>query len=300
MKFSQRIGKTDPELDLQVERADPALRTALWNVIWRHLVADDSPGTPPDLNASYFDEIWEFFFKRPTDEQPPALEAAAYLKKWVQECDWYRLYDLLEFFWTILPPSETRVYEVDVNRALERERSAYRMVQAAIVPVSDALEVEEITGAVRRAEEHGIEAAQTHLARALKELAVRDEPDYDGAVLQAVRALREVARFITRDTDAGLVEALDEVDPHNMLPQRFRVGLVNLFEEGDALDERHLFREAEVPVGMPEARYYVVSVSAVINYLLALTGPKALTSRSGARKKLGGRRSPSLGPGKEE
>ncbi|MFH0882298.1 MAG: hypothetical protein V2A56_04865 [bacterium] len=269
--FSQRIGKTPIELDLQVEGVDDALRVAIWNAIWRTLIDDPWAKPKPTLREEVLDDIWEHFYRRPSDETPrDPHEILARLKEWLAECEWYRAYDLLEFLHSVLPPTETGGYELAVNRGLEAERSAYRLMRGSILPVTDAVEVREVTQATEEIVERGIGPARDHMNTAIAELGKRRGADYEKVVREATAAVQSVARWTARKDVATLQEAFTALDEEGRLPTTFKQGLGALFDTEGAQGSGHPFQQAGSEVGLKEARFTVVTASAVINYLLSI------------------------------
>lgn len=268
--FSQRIGKTPMDPDLQVEGVDDALRVAIWNAIWRTLIDDPWAKPKPTLREEVLDDIWEHFYRRPSDETPrDPHEILARLKEWLAECEWFRAYDLIEFIYSVLPPTETGGYELAVNRGLEAERSAYRLMRGAILPVTDTVEVREVTQAAEGISERGIGPARDHLNSAIGELGKRRGADYEKVVREATAAVQSVARWTARKDVATLQEAFSSLDVEGRLPTTFKQGLGALFDTEGAQGSGHPFQQAGTDVGLREARFTVVTASAVINYLLS-------------------------------
>jgi len=269
--FSQRIGKTPMDIDLQVDRADEALRVSIWNAIWRTLIDDPWAKPRPTLREEVLDDIWEHFFRRPSDETPHnPHEILAQLKEWVVECDWFHLYDLLEFLYSVLPPTEIGGYELAVNRGLEAERSAYRLMRGAILPVTDAVEVGEVTQASEGVLDRGIIPAREHMNAAIAELGKRRGSDYDKVVREATAAVQSVARWAASKDVASLQDAFSVLDGEGRLPTTFKQALGALFDTEGAQGSGHPFQQAGTEVGLVEARFTVVAASAVINYLLSI------------------------------
>ncbi len=289
MRFSQRVGEEELNTELQVRGADKPLRVALWNVSYRYLVDRVDSGSP-EVRDDLLQDIWEYFFKRALDEIPPYLELLARMKAWLMECDWHRMYDFVEFLWSILPPTSANSFASLCNKALESERSAYRFVRDRIMPITDAMEIRELTDAVERTGAVGLEVAQELLARALDNLALRETPDYDRAVLESVYAVRIVAKGMAGDEHASVADAFGALDPEGILPERLGFAATALFGENAKGEEAtHLFDEGEADVTLAEARFMILAASATINYLLSLAGndPVTVTTQLRDNRSLG-------------
>jgi|GEM_PF-2933116 len=271
MRFSQRIGKEPIETDLQIEGMDQTIRITLWNVIYKYII-DDPWGTPhPVFHDGCLEDIWEYYLKRASDELPDEMDLVRMLKASVLNDEWYKVYDLIEFTGTVLPRTVLKGYEVAVNKALEQERSAFRLLNYKIVPITDAAEIKEITGAVQTLGEKGpLAEVQKHLAEALKNLGELQAPDYDLAILEIVRAVKSLAEVATAGKSGSIKDLIKLLDADEMLPKKFKSAMVGLFELGDQINNKHLFRESEFNIGLEEARFMVVTGSALINYLLSM------------------------------
>lgn len=269
MNFSQRIGKTPIDTSLQVESANEALRAGLWNVLYRFLIEEGLRPGGGSFTESVLDDLWERFYKLAVDERPKPQHASVQLKHWVFTCDWYRLYDLLEFLVSAMPQKRVAAFEAAVNKVLERERSAFRLMRGMVVPITDAVEFDSVVAANDSLRMHGIDASREHLGNALGELAQRaGAGDYDYAALEAARAVQALYEHLTGRTEATPREAMDAIDPEHLLPPPLHDLLDLLFRVGDQPDTRHFFRQSPRDAGLAEARFMVVSASAAIHYLL--------------------------------
>lgn len=294
--FSQRIGMTNDDMGLQVDGVDERLRISIWNAVWRTLIDDPWVKPRPTLQEEFLADIWEHFFKQPADENPTEpYDLLDQLKVWVATSEWYLLYDLLEFVYTVLPPTAVQAYEVTVNRALESERSAYRIMEGVILPVSDAIEIREVTNAVDAVEGGGLGPARHHLATAVAELGKRRDADHTLTVREATAAVQSVTRWAAGREVADLTDAFATLDENRLLPTTFKQALAALFDTAGPQGAGHPFQQANTEVGLAEARFTVVTASAVINYLLSLPGaserldpPKgAIGGANGEAKQLG-------------
>jgi len=260
------------------------LRNSLWNLLFRVVSSTD------------FSKIaWTTvlrgaclaFFREPIDELPLADNDASRLalKGRFFALPEHRVYDLYEF---LLSDDRAGLKEVDrklirrgVNELLEREGASVRLYRDRFRPFQGALEFDEMAAVEEAVLLFDLAAARRHLDTAHAYLSRRPEPEFRGALREAVLAVAavalEVARRDAREGDApprlvvgSVAHAANAAGiPADLLPGieallRRAHGLSGLPagpEEGDAP------REPE-PVDPREARLLVVFASSLVAYLL--------------------------------
>ena len=288
MQFSQKIGKSPVDTALQVDSANEALRSALWNILYRTVLEDPHK---PSYNKELLDDLWEFFYKLPVDERPQPKHALVQLKHWVVNTDWYKLYDLLEFIVGSIQPSRIFAFESACNKVLERERSAFRLLKGSVIPITDMVEFRAVMEASDLLEEYGLDACRSHFATAVGELSRRGGvADFELAILEAGRAVRALFQGISgeaaeEDESSPAIRQLATSAP---LPPGLQQSLAALFNLDRESLNGHLFDDEPRSPGLEEARLMVVMASATINYLLAFAGPPPEQAKPSAPKRLTG------------
>ncbi len=274
MKFSQRIGKEPIDSDLQIDRVDEDLRVGIWNVFYRFLIKDSWAVPHATYYDEYLDDIWEFFLKKPLDERSEYRVLVAQMKKWIISCEWNQVYDFIEFMISILPPSVVPPYVSSNNKVLEQERSAYRIIDRMIMPLTDATEMNEVKEAFRNVSARGsLTIVQDHLIAALAQLGQRTGSNYELAIFEVHNAVNALAQYVTGEEGATLEDLLEEVDKNHELSKSFSSGIEELFGK----NSYNMFDGIEREIALPEAKYCVVTGSAFINYILSLHSGKELS-----------------------
>lgn len=269
MKFSQRIGKQPVCTVLQTEGMDDALRNSLWNVLDLFIWQRQGFLRPSYGGAGRFGKIddfskvlWFQFFKKPIDTRPTSPnELLAVIRKFFFGCEWYEVYDFLEF---VLQLEKTEQLTAAINNILERELAGYRYVSEAFVPVTDAQEIESIEHALDSGPFVGVAA---HLRSALDHLGRKQDPDYRNSIKESISAVESMAKELTGNPKASLGDALSILETKGELHPALKKSLSVLY--GYTSDEegiRHAMLE-EPRLSAADAKFILVACSAFVNYL---------------------------------
>ena len=86
---------------------------------------------------------------------------------------WYEVYDFVEFVLKNVPEYRSETLKEFRNGLLEEENSAYRIVDAQVIEITDEVEIE----SVEKALSVGLEMVTVHLKRALDLLDDKKAPD---------------------------------------------------------------------------------------------------------------------------
>jgi hypothetical protein len=156
MRFSDRIGVTQPILSLNLDSMSTELRVSVWN-----LFVDLYSRT----NGSYWKKIATFvaryFRKSPVDDLPnSSWDLREWLKEYFFGLSWYDAYNFLEFIVNnhavatqeisgrshsvYTHPVSGETIESAVNHILEREHSGYRFIAHVLSPISEQVELNEV------------------------------------------------------------------------------------------------------------------------------------------------------------
>src|SRR4051812_19058054 len=98
MRFSERYGYIDVRTALQHESMDDGLRVELWNEVLGIFGQWTEPYDGRAGNSPFVVHLWTDFFRRPLDELPLNAFVQGALKDVVMRGEWFRVYDLLEYF----------------------------------------------------------------------------------------------------------------------------------------------------------------------------------------------------------
>lgn len=156
-------------------------------------------------------------------------------------------------------------YEV-FNIVLKKEYIGYRFLNEYIVPITDEMELQEV------AEVCNIQydGPRSHMKKAVQFLADREKKDYKNCIKESISAVESICQIITGDSKATLGDALKEISKTRALHPALKEGFSKLY--GYTSDQggiRHAEGLFESNVSFDEAKYFLVSCSAFVNYLIA-------------------------------
>ena len=266
--FSERQGLTPVSEIIQTDSMTEELRNSLWNVldleIWSApRFINDSYGPPGEIDPFSL-SLWVKYFKKPIDERPHDQYAKMKaIRTHFFSCEWYQVYDFLEFVVFERKRSSPELTEY-LNIILERELSGYRFVARCLTNITSQEEIDTIEEVVRDSEFSGVSA---HISRALSLYADRDNPDFRNSIKESISAVEGIARMISGRDKSTLGEALTIIEKNGQLHPALKEGFKKLY--GYTSDEdgiRHAMLD-EPNLTAADARYFLVSCSAFVNYL---------------------------------
>lgn len=285
--FSDKTGINPCNTQIQLDEFDDRTRTTISNQLFRMLeITFSNPLTfaksPYDQKRqllsnefcraissdilslpSRFDNSkvynWQFYFEKISniiDDAPynEVLDVVWYCCHWLSTC-------------TILDPKD--IYDI-FNETFGQEYVGYRFISGEIVPITDENEVNEIEQACKTP----FDGARAQLQKALGFLSDRENPDYKNCVKESISAVESVCTIIVGHDSATLGKALKKLETHGFeIHHALREGISNLY--GYASDKggiRHSEGETESTVTFEEAKFMMVTCSAIVNYLVAEYG----------------------------
>jgi hypothetical protein len=266
MRFSQRQGYTSVKDSVQRESIDGELRAGLWNVL--DVRVFDRMNSSDLLQyivggTELASAIWALYFKTTVDTIPDrGYTVVGQIRKYFFACQWYEVYDFLEF---IAPRvgivyASSEKFQESINATLERENSAWRLVDGRIIEVTAPEEIDEI--------EKGLNDPSTvvrlHLRTALDMLADRKSPDYRNSIKESISAVEAVVNA-SSGSNGSLGATLKKlgVNAHPALEGALSK-LYGYTSDADGI--RHALMD-EPNLDSEDARFMLVSCSAFVNYL---------------------------------
>lgn len=280
MKFSDRIGITQPQLALHIDSMPDQLRTTLWNYFFEICQVNDASNWGRLVRLTARD-----FRKYPLDRIPhQPWDLRDWLKDYFYELTWAEAYNFLEFFvknfYEVTHPNLSSYVDVhgrsraskevqaSINNLLEREHSGFRFVSGFLAPIVDQVEIDEVNETLRTLTGHGLDGARVHIQTALRLFAQRPSPDYRNSIKESISAIESICRLIGENSSGleGAIRALDRKVPiHGAL----RIGFEKMYAYTcDANGIRHAILEESV-IDLTDAKYMIVACSAFANYLSA-------------------------------
>lgn len=277
MRFSQRIGKKPIKTVLQIESIDEDLKNRLWNATKENFfdkLKDYASYGAETEKGKVCKFIWMEFFKNPVDKIPsfsnsPNVDTygfMSYLRKWFYSCEWYEIYDLIEFLSYLDNDLGINKYVPMCNWALEVEVSGYRIINGKIAQITSEQEVLAIEEAARNTDKW--KSVNTHLKTSLDYLSDRKTPDYRNSIKEAISAVESFCKIITNDDKATLGKALVEIEKTHKIHKALKNAFSSIYGyTSDSSGIRHALLESDTTVSFEEAKFMLVSCSAFINYL---------------------------------
>lgn len=278
MQFSERYGYKKIREIVQIDTIDEPLRNALWNLltiyVWDHMRPSTGFHGGYRLSDSSNREInelcrrlWFSYFQKPLDQlNDEWREVHTYLRKYFFGCEWYEVYDFIEFVATNFRRYEFKdKFIAACNDTLVREVSAYRFVDGLISRITEQQEVDEIEQALDIAPG----PVRTHLRRALEMLVSREAPDYRNSIkesISSIESLTALALGADKGTLGQLIKRLeDEIGLHPALKSAFSSLYGYTSDEGGI---RHALMDSE-NIRFEDAKFFLVVCSAFINFVEA-------------------------------
>jgi hypothetical protein len=239
------------------------LRNLLWNIIYT------------SIDYSNYEHVtlllWHTFYKKPIDTRPSksGYDHISYAPAWeiVREkyftCEWYEIFNYLEFF-----VANNLVKEKAFNHILSKELSAYRIIDGAVCPITDEMEIQEITSALET--KGKFSSISEHLKSAISHLSSRENPDYRNSIKESICAVESICKILSGKEKAGLGDALSVLEKQG----RVNAPLKQAFEKiwgwsSDTNGIRHAMID-DSNVDQADAKFYLIVCCAFINYLKAI------------------------------
>ncbi len=282
LRFSQRMGLTPIRDALQKDSMDNALRHSLWNAVskWymRHTryewlsVSNPHVETLPAV-------LYRDYFHLPLDDLPGTVpEFERDMKNQFTSCEWYGMYDFVEFLANVCTIDPYAIQRFDFirecNAIMERELSAYRFVGTLIAPITSEQEIAAIEQAVATTEaSKPLSPIGIHLRQAVASLADRAAPDFRNSMKESISAVEALCKLITSDDKATLGRALREIETKRLVPMhpQIKAAFQSLYNySSDAGGIRHALKD-EPDVELKDATFMLVTCSAFFNYMVEKT-----------------------------
>jgi len=275
MRFSERHGYAPVRSVLQTNSIDTSLRNRIWNLINMEFF-EDAPTVAgsQDYLPNYSDAHSRFmllshhFFKEAVDEIPLSYyRAVQRLRTYFFGCQWYSIYDLIEFLANSLSNfTEKEKFIRSVNAVLKDEMAGYRFVSGRIVQITSEEEVACIEQAV--ALPHPLKPVTTHLRQALALLAEKKDPDYRNSIKESISAIESLSKILSGLPNATLSPALNAVEKHAKLHPSLKEAFQKVYGySSDAQGIRHALMD-EPTLDLEDAKFMLVSCSAFVNYMV--------------------------------
>ncbi|MGO1063045.1 AbiJ-NTD4 domain-containing protein [Acinetobacter lwoffii] len=279
MRFSERYGYKPVRDIIQKESIDDALKNGLWSVfhsyIWNRIEHghNQSSFTRNSNIYSLVESYWLNLFKNPTDTIPQwTSDSLKIIRDYFFNCAWHEIYSLIEE--TIEHSPYQRVSNKDsfitnINNMLERENSAYRIINDEIIPITSEQEIQSIETALENTNQYlGV---QQHLNQALKLMSDRQKPDYRNSIKESVSALEGMCQKILKKDKVTLGDAIGQIEKQYPIHPALKASIKSLYGyTSDADGIRHAMLD-ESNLSYIDAKFMLVACTNFINYLIDKT-----------------------------
>lgn len=273
-RFSQRMGLVSAEEVIQKNSMNIELRNSLWTVVHSYLFDLGQYATISEhrnIIKKFFMSYYFEFTKKPIDEIS---------HEWSYERDdlradffswpWYRVYDYIEFWYEWCLDERRKPDEVKkaLNFVLERESSAYRIINHVIVAVTSDQEIAEIESSLNHSNVYAPVSA--HLSNALSLMSDRNRPDYRNSGKESISAVESLVTLVTGRQNGTLGQLIKELERNKTIPPTMKSVYSTLYGYASQEDGiRHALTE-ESRFEYPEARYMLIVCSAFVNYVIEI------------------------------
>lgn len=273
-KFGERLGVYSSEVPIQIDSIDEDLRTDIWNIIYIYLLESYvNDGTYSGNLRRIHKNTWINFFKEKLDKFPYAGSVyKSYVNAFIDDAEWYRIYEFLEFILEIIPENEHSMFKIDkfkvyINSRLEINNSGFTLINDSFVPITNKNEKTEIETAYENSNMYKLEGIKTHLTSAILSISKKPSPDYRNSIKESISMVETIARII-EPSENTLGKALNKLDKKQKINNNLKVGFEKLYAYTNGKNGiRHAIMNEE-KINLEDARYFLISCSAFTNYLI--------------------------------
>ena len=280
MRFSERYGYKPIREIIQKESMHDNLRNGIWSLFTIYLwnqVDYSSYQSHGNINTSNLKTLiiayWLNFFKQPIDTIPIQFEKVLYkVRSSFFNCEWHEVYSFIEETLENYPrelKKNKEFFTKELNNCLEKENSAYRIINNEITPITSEQEIQSIEDALKNTNQYS--GVQQHLNQALKLMSDRQNPDYRNSIKESISAVESICKIVTNEDKATLGKALKIIEDKHGLHPALKGSLSQLYGyTSDANGIRHAMLE-ESNLSYIDAKFMLVACTNFINYLIEKT-----------------------------
>jgi hypothetical protein len=250
----------------QLAREDmpDSLRTGLWNVAYR-LLLEAYPDVVGSQRVRALIEAFEYLrLDRAVLAKRHGNDQIEILRNQYAALPWFKVYDLFEVLLALAP---SRSLSREVETVLREEGASFRVLDDLFVPITNDAELASVADAVKGSRAAGLDGVLQCLEAALGHLGKRPDPEYKGAVQEAIHAVESLAMVVTGDPNGTLTGMLSLLAKKTEMHPQFKTALGNLYNWASDDGIRHGSIDGR-DVTEAEARFIVITSSAFINYVV--------------------------------
>ena len=151
-----------------------------------------------------------------------------------------------------------------MNSCFEEEYVGYRFVNNSIVPITSKQEISSITHALSTP----YDRVNQSIAKANLYLSNKSH-DYENSIKESVTAIETLCSIVTGKEKATMGQMLNELEKTKQIHSALKEVINKLYGfASDVPGVRHGAEKESMPIGFSEAKFVLVTSSALINYVI--------------------------------
>lgn len=274
--FSDKIlNKGKPML--QQDNIDKTLRNDLWNSIqkfyldrvyyinmYREYEEYSRCSLGSCVNDDLILDLYENFFILPINDMKSKslLILKQQIEDFYNKMEWYKIYDFVEY---LSDKIRSKDFDDEINKKLERNRSAYRLFNKNICPITNSTEI----NSIQQASSTSFENVNVHINKAVELFSNKQSPDYENVIKESITAVETMCSIIVgnKTTLGNALNKMEDsgVSIHPSLKTAFSK-LYGYTSDGNGI--RHAGDIGGTNSTFSEAKFMLISCSAFVNYLI--------------------------------
>lgn len=277
LSFEERIGIPPVTIELQIGSITQNLSTRLLNILTKYLkeVSKDQASFETKTRP-VFNDLWEDYFVLDSTANPlvshfnyPANDRfIESVRDVFKNYNWSNKYRFIEYL-VSKKLGEYERFSQDINLALEKEHSGYRLVEGQFFSISNEEELQTIRDVFNSPSEWG--NVEIHMKSAIRLFSDLDEPNYRNSIKEAISAVEAACKSKVKKQKTTLGKALGELEAKYNLPKNIKNAMDQLYGfTNNHGGIRHSIDDKNIEVTQNEAKFMIITCSAFVNYLKAL------------------------------
>lgn len=187
--------------------------------------------------------------------------------------NWNNVYDFIEIYLEFIKDDIINFNQVclSLNKVLEKENSAYRIINNIISPISNEYEINEVVNSLENTKYFtSLKYCNEHLSKSLLYFSDREEPDYRNSIKESISAIESLMITINNNKSKVFASAIDSLNQKLNLHKSLVEGFKKLYGyTSDNGGIRHALTEDSLKTDFDDAKYMLITCSAFINYIIA-------------------------------
>lgn len=281
IRFSERVGLTEPRKILSKDEVPERLKNRIWNTISYNLLNEIALSDNTAILDLYLAIYGDFFGKENDFLASYGNTPSARIREEYKKLEKYEVYDFIDF--VLYHNGKSFMGDKTIHKLniiFSEELSPYRFVDNQLLPITNEEEIAEIEKVKKQSRDFGLENVLEHLRQSIISFSNRKNPDYRNSIKESISAIEAICKIITDDKNTTLGKALNKIKKDSNYNQALISGFINIY--GFANREsgiRHALADKD-KIKEEDARYFLISSSAFINYLIVKANNQGLIKES--------------------